>query len=278
MRGLKVRKPYKIKGADMFEITRDSSWEKIRDEKVTNLSAEGKIMLKIRRSFLSDFECSEFLRLAAEKVHQTGVPCYGKRGLKDSPNLPEYLEHHHTFMFYAKNRFDAIYVNKALTDALFFNPKIAREVTRDGKVGRSRAVTMNTKWKTDLETMNNGFYPEKPKPKKEVRKAMEFLVRNNPTITDIEIAALLAFNDYCPIHTCDLLSEGFVGMDDGLEVLSPILFARFSTSLDRDFPFFDMNNNINFIALLNQLSDMSFIVPAGMKQPSESDFSLRSYS
>ncbi len=255
----------------MFQITRDSAWERIQHEGVSSLTAEGKIMVKIRRSFFSDSECSEFLRFAAEKVYQRGVPCYGKRATRETDNLPDNLKYHHTFLFYAKNRFDAVYVNRALTDALFYHPKTSKEVLGESKIGHSRAVTMRTKWKTDLESErpNEGFRPDNGKTEREVRKVMEFLVRKNPDVTDVEIAALLAFNDYCPILTCDLLLHGFFGIEDGLEVISPILFERFSTSLARDCAFFDLTPNINFMDLLHDLSEVRFIVPPDMKQPSD---------
>lgn len=269
-----------LQGLLMYLIDRNSSWENIRHKGVTSLSGEGKIMLKISKSFFTDSESSEFLRFCADLITQSGVPSFGKRSTGLLDHLKSETSYHQTFLFYSKNRFDALYVYSALGAALNLHSRVHREIMGETKVGRARAVTDNRRWKSNFESRDPiaGREAETPSGKKVMKPIMEYLVKKNPNISDLEIAALLAFNDYCPVAICDRLDDGFVGIEDGRDVVSPVLFERFRSLGGRDMPFFHDPQNIGFEAVLKNLSMERFSVPDGMRQPSDGGWAIRSYS
>lgn len=245
-----------------FKLERDRDWEWIRPDNHIGLKSEGKIMTFVRKGLLSDEEASEFMVYAANHIHRNECPAFGKRSYGQSVDDIPGTGYNRVFMFYAKDKFDAIYVNNALINAMLNHPKLRKEITRLDSPKGGRGATTKTRWKADIVSMfpESGYKSSNEFTKTEIDRVVRDVLSKNVEMDDKQLAALLVHNDCCPTQVTNVVLNAFFG-DYGEDVADR--FRRQSGEIE----FFNHTQYVSYETVLSEIKQLKLILPAGVKDP-----------
>jgi len=245
-----------------FKLERDGDWEWIRPDGHIGLKAEGKIMTFIRKGLLSDDEATEFMVYAANHIHRNECPAFGKRSYGQGVDGIPGTGYNRVFMFYAKDKFDAIYVNNALINAMLNHPKLGKEITRLDSPKGGRGATTNTRWKADIVSMfpESGHKSSNEFAKTKIDRVVRDVLSRNVELDDKQLAALLVLNDYCPTQVTNVVLNAFFG-DYGEDVAD-----RFKQE-SKEIEFFNQTNYVSYETVLGEIKKLNLSLPAGIKAP-----------
>jgi len=248
----------------VFKLERDRDWEWIRPDGHIGLKAEGKIMTFIRKGLLSDDEASEFMIYAANHIHRNECPAFGKRSYGQGVDGIPGTEYNRVFMFYSKDRFDAIYVNNALINAMLNHPKLGKEITRLDSPKGGRGATTNTRWKADIVSMfpESGHKSSNEFTKTEIDRVVRDVLSKNVEMDDKQLAALLVHNNYCPTQITNVVLNAFFG-DYGEDVADR--FKRQNGEIE----FFNHTKYVSYEKILCEIKKQKLILPTGIAEPSK---------